>query len=130
MSDEAVVLDASAVLALLQGEPGVDVVLQALPRGAISAVNLSEIVAKLADHGMPVDAVRAALDGLPLEVHAFDRDAAYAAGELRRATKRAGLSFGDRACLALAGRLGSMAVTADRAWASLAGDRARITVIR
>lgn len=130
MSDGPVVLDASAVLALLQGEAGADIVADLLPRGAMSAVNLSEVVAKLTDHGMPADAARTALDGLPIEVHPFDRDAAYAAGELRRVTRGAGLSLGDRACLALAMRLGVPAVTADRAWASLAADIVRITVIR
>ena len=130
MSEGIVVLDASAVLALLQNEAGVDVVAKLLPRGAMSAVNLSEIVAKLTGHGMPAGDVRDALDGLSLDIHSFDREAAFAAGELRRGTRGSGLSLGDRACLALAARLGVAAVTADRAWASLADDIATVTLIR
>lgn len=130
MSDGPIVLDASAVLALLQGEPGADVVARHLARGVMSAVNLSEVVAKLTEHGMPSSAVRSALDGLPMEVHAFDRDAAYTAGDLRRVTRNAGLSLGDRACLALAIRLDAEALTADRAWKSIAVGIPKVNVIR
>jgi ribonuclease VapC len=130
LSDGPVVLDASALLALLQNEPGAEVVADLLPHGVMSAINLSEVVAKLTDHGMPLEAAREAIDGLPIDVHSFDRDAAFAVGELRRATRRAGLSLGDRACLALAAHLGVAAVTADRAWASLGDGIARVTLIR
>jgi ribonuclease VapC len=130
LSDGPVVLDASAVLALLQNEAGAERVADLLSGAAMSAVNLSEVVAKLTDHGMPADDVREALDGLPLDVHAFDREAAFAAGELRRITRGAGLSLGDRACLALAARLGAAALTADRAWAALATDIAPVILIR
>jgi PIN domain nuclease of toxin-antitoxin system len=124
------VLDASALLALLQDEPGAELVADLLPGGIISAVNLSEVVAKLTDRGMPGEAARAALEGLPIVVHPFDRESAYQAGALRPTTRTVGLSLGDRACLALAIHLDATAVTADRAWASLAEDTARITVIR
>lgn len=130
MSEPALVLDASALLALLQDEPGAEAVAGALARSVISAVNLSEVVAKLTDHGMPLADIRAALDGLPLDVHPFDQEAAYASGALRGVTRGQGLSFGDRACLALAHQLGLEAVTADRAWSRLPEDTARVTVIR
>jgi ribonuclease VapC len=123
-----VVLDASAVLALLGDEPGAEAVLAALPRATISAVNLSEVVAKLAERGMPADAIRAALDGLDLDPRPFDAEAAYAAGALRPATRAAGLGFGDCACLALAAQLGGEAMTADRAWAAVPG--VRVSVVR
>lgn len=108
------VLDASAPLALLQGEPGAERVAAALPRAAISGVNLSEVVAKLTD-----EAIRASLAGLDLDVRPFDEDLAYDAGELRPATRARGLSLADRACLALARRLDAKALTADRAWLGL-----------
>jgi PIN domain nuclease of toxin-antitoxin system len=130
LSNGPVVLDASALLALLQNEPGAEVVADLLPAGAMSAINLSEVVAKLMDHGMPQDDAREALDGLPIDIHPFDRDDAFAAGELRRVTRGAGLSLGDRACLALAMRLGVAAVTADRAWASLGEQIAPVTLVR
>lgn len=113
-------LDASGLLALLNQEPGDQEVAAALRAGtAISTVNLSEVVAKLADAGMPEAAIRAALATLPLEAIAFDEELAYACGVLRPLTRRAGLSFGDRACLALAQQLAVPALTADRAWSQL-----------
>jgi ribonuclease VapC len=130
LSNGPIVLDASALLALLQNEPGAEVVADLLPAGAMSAVNLAEVVAKLIDHGVPLEDAREALDGLPIDVHAFDRDDAFAAGELRRVTRGVALSLGDRACLALAARLGVAAVTADRAWVSLGHSIAPVTLIR
>ncbi len=125
-----VVLDASAVLALLGDEPGADVVLAALPRATISAVNLSEVVATLAERGMPTEAIRAALDGLDLDPRPFDAEAAHAAGALRPATRAAALGFGDRACLALAAQLAGEALTADRAWAALDAPGLRVSLLR
>ncbi len=117
MSDVA--LDASAVLALLAGEPGAEEVAAALPRAVISAVNLSEALAKLVDAGVPANEARTALRTLTLEVSPFDEEAAFAAGALRPATRGAGPALGDRACLALAAARGIPAVTTDRAWRGL-----------
>jgi len=130
VSDPPAVLDASALLALLQNEPGAEVVAARLPQCVMSAVNLSEVVAKLVDRGLPEADLRAALDMLDIDVRDFDTEAAYAAGELRRITRSAGLSLGDRACLALAMRLGAAAVTADRGWAAFAGPALHIDLIR
>ncbi len=111
------VLDASALLALLNAEQGSEQVQAALAAGAtMSAVNLSEVVAKLSEAGLSEAAIRSVLDSLALDVVDFDADQAYDAGLLRQATKPAGLSLGDRACLALAQRLGLPVVTADRNW--------------
>lgn len=115
-----VVLDASAVLALLNAEPGGEVVEEVLSVSVVSAVNLSEVVAKLAEAGMPGDAIREALGALPLEVAPFDGEQAYEAGLLQTSTRGAGLSLGDRSCLSLARMLGLSAVTADRRWEGLA----------
>ena len=111
-----VVLDASAVLALLNDEPGADRVAKVLPDSVISAVNLAEVVAKLAEAGMPGDEIREALDPLGLEVVPFEEELAYAAGELRPKTRSLGLSLGDRACLALGVRLGLSVLTTEGAW--------------
>jgi ribonuclease VapC len=114
------VLDASALLALLHQEPGAARVTQAVKDGAaISAVNLSEVIGKLSEASMPEAAIRAALDALGLDVVAFTTDAAYQAGLLRPLTRQAGLSLGDRTCLALGQWLGLPVLTADRSWASL-----------
>ena len=114
-----VVIDASALLALLNAEPGADVVAEALPQGVISAVNLSEGVAKLCDAGMPEKAIHQALQPLGIEIVPFDEEQAYQAGLLRISTQDLGISLGDRACLSLAKKLGIDALTAGRAWAEL-----------
>ena len=113
------VVDASALLALLNAEPGAEVVAEALPGAVISAVNLSEVVAKLCEAGMPEKAICQTLHPLGLAVESFDEDQAYQAGVLRAATKSTGLSLGDRGCLSLAQRLGVPALTADKTWLEL-----------
>ena len=113
------VFDASAVLALLAGEPGAELIRAALPNAAMSAVNLSEVGAKLADRGMKEPVIRTAVGMLGLEIVAFDEAAAYAAAAMRDLTRHLGLSLGDRACLALAAARGVPVLTADRNWASL-----------
>lgn len=126
-----VVVDASALLALLQEEDGADVVERHLAHGQafISAVNLSETIAKLVQHGMPEEDVRSALAPLPIEVRDFDEAAAWATAALWPATKARGLSLGDRACLALAASLGASALTGDREWRTVAGE-VRVVFIR
>jgi len=110
-------LDASALLALLNDEPGASVVAETIPGAIISAVNLSEVVAKLSDVGVPENVIREALGGLGLQVDDLGTALAFDAGLLRPTTRAHGLSLGDRCCLALAARLEMPALTADRAWA-------------
>lgn len=113
------VLDASALLALLNGETGADVVTAALPEAVIGAVNLSEVIAKLSEVGMPEDAIHEALGELGLHVISFDEEFAFRAGVLRSMTRTFGLSLGDRACLALAAQRQVPVLTADHDWQSL-----------
>jgi ribonuclease VapC len=114
-----VVLDASALLAVLRAEPGAERVVPRLEGARIGAVNLSEVVTKLIEDDVPEAEVRRAIGGLELDVHAFDARLAYLAGFLGRSTRVLGLTFGDRACLALAQSLGVPALTADRSWSRL-----------
>ena len=122
MSEKHYVLDASALLAVMLGETGADAVHAVLDRAKIGAVNLSEVVAKLQERGVPDDAIDQSLADLDLAVVPFDQDQAMRAGKLRRATRGAGLSLGDRACLSLAGALAAVAITTDLAWARLSLD--------
>ncbi len=112
-------LDASALLCLLNQEEGQDRVRAALAEAVISAVNYSEVVAKLVERGGAVAAISRALEHLHLTVVEFDRLQAVEGGALRQATRQAGLSFGDRACLALAKLKGLTALTTDQAWAKM-----------
>lgn len=125
-----VALDASALLALLRGEPGAGQVALALPEAVISAVNLSEVAAKLSDYGIPAQDIAATFGQLDLDVRPFDAAQAYIAGGLRQPTRGKGLSLGDRACLALAAQLRVAAMTADRAWAGLSLDGIEVRLIR
>ena len=113
------VLDASAILAYLHREPGGELVVRYLSAAFASAVNVAEVGTRLADRGMTDDKVRQAITDLGMAIAPFDEDQAYASAALRGATRHIGLSLGDRACLALAQRLGLPAVTADGAWAGL-----------
>jgi len=113
------VLDASAVLALLNQEQGADRVAALLPRSVVSAVNACEVVSKLVDAGMSDDDAQSSLELLKLEVVTFDLETAFAAAGLIRQGRKLGLSLGDRCCLALALLRSSTAVTAARAWSQL-----------
>lgn len=123
------VLDASALLALINGEAGSDIVVSQLPNAAMLSVNFGEVAAKLTDIEWTESEIRQALGALAIDVMPFDQELAYRSGLLRSQTKSLGLSFGDRACLALGGRLGVPVLTSDRAWASLKLNVV-ITVIR
>jgi ribonuclease VapC len=114
-----VVLDASAVLALLAEEPGADEVEALLDGSAMSAVNLAEVLQKSMQHDVDTEGLEYDLRGLGVELYPFDVIHARATAELWERAPRAGLSLGDRACLSLASGLGAVAVTTDRHWAEL-----------
>jgi len=117
------ILDASALLALLNGEKGGEQVEEAIALGAaISTVNVAEVVSKLSDDGMPEIAIAQTLGLLGLEVVDFNRFLAYQTGMLRPLTKHRGLSLGDRACLALARVRNLPVLTTDRVWKDLSLD--------
>ena len=111
-----VVLDTSAVLALLREEPGGDTVAARIGRAAISAVNLQEVVKELLREGATVERARPVLDELGLALHPHDEAAAYAAAALYPQTQRHGRGLGDRSCMALGLALGLPVLTADREW--------------
>ncbi len=114
------VLDASALIALILRDPGAEIVEAVLTDSAVSAVNLAEVVGFLARNGTTGPDIRKLMDAVESEIVPFDPELAYAAGLLVPATRAAGLSLGDRACLALAIRLGVKALTTDRAWPRIA----------
>ena len=111
------VYDTSAVMAYLNKERGGELVSAALLKpGFISDVNFAELVTKLSDSGMPEDEIRDTLGPLNFANVQFGSEAAYVAGLLRPPTKAAGLSLGDRACLALGILKGLPVLTSDQAW--------------
>lgn len=100
-------------------EPGGDRIDEVREAAIVSAVNFSEIIAKLQERGVSDDDADLVIGEVALTVIAFDDAMALAAGRLRGATRASGLSFGDRACIALGQHLQATILTADRAWASL-----------
>jgi ribonuclease VapC len=115
-----IVLDASAMLAVLNGEPGCEkLTLQMLSHAAASTVNLAEVHAKLVSRGGdPDEAWEDTLSSVQ-ESMPFTEEHAKVAGSLTNATRALGLSLGDRACLALALTLQVPAYTTDRSWKKL-----------
>jgi ribonuclease VapC len=124
-----VVLDASAILAYLLGEPGADVVAAVLLRSLVSPVNVAEVIGKLIDRGFSADAAEAAMGQLGCEIVPVDAAIGREAGRLHEQTHGRGVSLGDRFCLSLSARTGLPAMSADRAWKTL-GLGVEITLIR
>ncbi|MES2445494.1 MAG: type II toxin-antitoxin system VapC family toxin [Pseudomonadota bacterium] len=119
MSDGPYVVDASAVLAVIFRESGQENIRPILDGARISAVNLSEVVARLIDRGSTDEDIDWALADMHLKIVPFDGDQAMATAKLRAPTRAKGLSLGDRACLALAAAEQATVMTTDRAWATL-----------
>jgi ribonuclease VapC len=117
-----IVLDASALIALIKDEPGAEVVSReaASNDATISSVNYAEALQKAARVGVPAEQVDIALESLGITVSPFGRlDARLAASFFRHGSN---LSLADRVCLALARSLSSPAYTADRPWETWADD--------
>jgi PIN domain nuclease of toxin-antitoxin system len=123
------VLDASAVLALLNQETGKERVEGVLADSCIGAVNYCEVLGKLIEAGVPKEEAQESFELLNLEVVSFDADVARLAAVLRFETKKLGLSLGDRSCLALALSRSNTAMTAERVWAKLRAE-VKIELIR
>lgn len=113
------VLDASAVLVLLNREPGWERVAEVVDAAAIAAPNLAEVLTRLGDAEVPEKEAWAIVGLLELECVPFAVSHARDVARLRATTRAAGLSLGDRACLALGRALKRPVYTADRAWAGL-----------
>ena len=114
------VVDSSVILACLNREPGFEAWLPWLDDAACSATIIAEVATKLVEKGISADRAARAIAALEFAVFPVDYADALAIGALHAATRSAGLSLGDRSCLALANRLGLPAVTADRAWSRVA----------
>jgi PIN domain nuclease of toxin-antitoxin system len=108
------VLDASAILALLNNESGADRVQSVLENATcfMSVVNWSEVARKLVTKGHAVEPVAESLQAVGLEFKSFDYCLAVATAQIEAPP----LSLGDRACLSLAATLGAIALSADQIW--------------
>lgn len=116
------VMDASALLALMQGERGSDVVDELIQdqECIASSVNIAEVGTRLIDKGLAPAQLARTLQQLDVQPIDFDLEQATLCASLRLSTKHVGLSLGDRACLALTQLVKGTAVTADSAWTDVA----------
>jgi PIN domain nuclease of toxin-antitoxin system len=110
------ILDASALLAFLRKEPGAERVAAVLTASSICAVNLAEAFGKMVEYENSLEAVAYQVERLRIPVIPFDAEQARIAASLWKATRLAGLSLGDRACLALAMKTSLPALTTERKW--------------
>lgn len=117
-----VILDASALLSVIFEERGAERVTEMIEASVIGTANFCEVMTKIVDQGLDAGIALGLIDRLNIRVVDFDRSQAEAAAYLRIATRSAGLSLGDRACLALAASLDGVALTCDQAWARLPAD--------
>jgi ribonuclease VapC len=114
-----VILDASAILAVVHEETGAEVVIEALNDAWISAVNYAEVITKLVERNVAPALAIEAVQKLGVRVVDFDINLARRVGLLRAITKQSGLSLADRACIALAEREQAPVLTGDRNWSNL-----------
>ena len=117
----SVVLDASALLAVLRKERGAEAVERHLLGAALSTVNYSEVLKKAVEAGGMLDAAAGIIEGLQLDIIPFSKRQAADAAGLFTTTRDKGLSFADRACLALAIERKAVLYTADQRLAEITG---------
>ena len=113
------VFDASALLAVMLGEPGGEIVLAHIRGGLVSTINIVEVIQRMADHGVDSEETLKQLARLEIEIVPFDLDQAAVVASLRSATRHKGVSLADRACLALASDRALPIFTTDRIWTEL-----------
>ena len=118
----AFVLDASVPIAIYKREPGADGLLGRIGKSFIGIVNFHEFAEHLVRLGANDSVVPGTVMSLPYTIIEADRSLAFSAARLARVTRRAGLSLGDRFCLALAKQMNLPALTGDRRWLDVADE--------
>jgi PIN domain nuclease of toxin-antitoxin system len=109
------VIDTSVILAIARNERIDKAAVSLVDGGVMSTVNISEIYAKLADLKLNSATVGPLL-GILARIEPLTVSQARLAGFLRNSTRHAGLSLGDRCCLALAIELGADVYTTEHIW--------------
>ncbi len=125
-----VVLDASALIALIKNETGADVVESLLGRIVMSAINVSEAAGILVDLGMSYEECKNNIEPYIDVIVPLDTQQSFDIAFLKNSTKHKGLSIGDRACIALGIKMELPIYTADKVWADLDLKGADIILIR
>lgn len=118
-----IVVDTSAIIALLNEEEGYEIVQKNLNNAIISTVNFSESLTvafrqAFQDEHEQKDLIKLLRETFP-HIIDFNYEQADITASLDKITKQHGLSFGDKACLALAKYKNLPLLTADRVWKEL-----------
>jgi PIN domain nuclease of toxin-antitoxin system len=124
-----IVLDASALMALLLSEPGKDIVAEHVPGASISAVNLAEVLTRMSREGISSRALLPKLEDLGLSAVDFDKPQAVIVSGIRERARSHGVGLADCCCMALAMNRALPVLTADRAWPGL-GFEVNVRLIR
>jgi len=124
-----VLLDTSAIIALLKKEPGYETLEEVIANSSISIINLSELVSVLTRSGIAENEIDEIIKDIIPEVTPFNEDIAINTGKLIKQTKDFGLSFGDRACIATGIYYNMPVYTTDKVWKDLR-TLAKVIVVR
>ena len=117
-----IVLDASALIALLLTEPGHETVEQHIATAAISAVNLAEVLAHTSRERISSRILLPKLEALGLTIVDFDQPQAVVVSDIREYARGHGVGLADCCCIALAMNRAWPVLTADRIWTTLDFD--------
>ena len=120
------VIDASALLAVLQKETGYLIVIPLLMGASMSTVNLSEVLQKIEQKGLKIPNLVGSLEGLGIKMVPFTIEQAELTAVLWNTTSSLGLSLGDRACLGLAKSLNATAITGDKNWTNVTDIKVQV----
>ncbi len=124
------VLDASALMSLINGEPGSILVQQHLDKACISSVNFTEVLGKMLEQGVPVLEAKRVLDNFNFEIIAFDEKQILGTSLLKLETKKYGFSLADCVCLNLGKILKLPILTSDKIWAKFSDSNIKVILIR
>ncbi len=125
-----VILDSSALLALLKNEPGANIVESLLGAITMSSINVSEVATVLLDSEMTLEECQNIILPFISAIVPYDEEQAFLTADLRKKTKSYGLSLGDRACISLGQKLQLPIYTADKIWGKLKLENTEIKLIR
>ncbi|WP_032138870.1 type II toxin-antitoxin system VapC family toxin [Rickettsia tamurae] len=125
-----VVLDTSALLALLQNEPGSTIVKPLIQFSCMSTVNITEVLTSLQRMKITMDTAYTLVTEIIPSIIPFDLEQAAHTAQLQPYTQPKGLSLGDRACITLGIKLQVPIYTVDKIWAELKLNNADIKLIR
>lgn len=125
------VLDTSALIALLQNEPGSEVIKDKINKSIISSVSLCELITFLSRNQIEENDIDEIIENMVPEVIDFCSTVSTIGGKLIKITQDYALSLGGRACIATGLHYGLEIYTADKIWDKLNGKiKASIVIIR